>query len=35
MKNSKFVDVLLQVVLFALPAVLITISLYDTGRTFR
>ena len=32
MKNSKFVDVLLQAVLFALPAVLMTISFYDTGR---
>ncbi len=32
MKNSKFVDVLLQAVLFALSAVLITISFYDTGR---
>ena len=32
MKNSKFVDVLLQAVLFVLPAVLITISFYDTGR---
>ena len=31
MKNSKFVDVLLQAVLFALPAVLITLSFY-TGR---
>ena len=32
MKNSKFVDVFLQSVLFALPAILITISFYDTGR---
>jgi hypothetical protein len=32
MKKSKFVDVLLQAALFALPAILITISFYDTGR---
>ena len=31
MKTSKFVDVLLQAVLFALPAFLITISYYS-GR---